>query len=326
MSVGVGITNPLTSSGPTVTAPGVLPTSTNTVWSTPMRDLGAHIRCSSITTLQDSHIEGQLHQSKHVITTAIAGSGAGSPPTTIPAANIYGGIVYLNAGSSTNNYQFDTVANILAAFPSMHNNDFVDLYIFNQGTEMANIHAAASESFLFQGYLTIAPNNLAHIIMNVQNVTAINGVSPNIVFIGSAIFQYASTVYSISPMQQAGIEGGSMNGNPPSVQQGTQSTITAEELVGQFVQITGGPTAAFSLATDTATNIINAIPGVQPSSRFICRVLNTTGETATITAGSGVTITTNTATIAANDYADLFIVITGTSSSIAGPSVSVYVM
>jgi hypothetical protein len=322
MSVGVGITNPLTSSGPTVTAPGTLPTSTNTVWSTPMRDLGAHIRCSSITTLQDSHIEGQLHQSKHVITTAIAGSGAGSPPTTIPAANIYGGIVYLNAGSSTNNYQFDTVANILAAFPSMHNNDFVDLYIFNQGTNMANIHAAASgESFSFQGYLTIAPDNLAHIIMNVQNVTAINGVSPNIVFIGSAQFLYSN---SPPALVNAGISGGSTFGTPSTITGTEGAIITAENLVSQFVEITGSPTAGFNLITDSAMNIIAAIPNVQVNNRFTCRVWNQSGETATISSGGSVTLTPASPTIATGDYADFVIVITDTESG--EQAVTIYVM
>jgi hypothetical protein len=155
MSAPVGITNPLTSSGPTITAPGVLPTSTNTVWSTPMRDLGAHVRCSSLTTLQDAHIEGQLHQSKHVITTQIVGGASSSAPAVIPAANIYGGIVYLNPGPTTNYYQFDTVANILAAFPSMHNNDFVDLYLWNQGFTSAIINGAATGEGLINGQITV---------------------------------------------------------------------------------------------------------------------------------------------------------------------------
>jgi len=324
MSVGVGITNPLTSSGPTVTAPGVLPTSTNTVWSTPMRDLGAHIRCSSITTLQDSHIEGQLHQSKQVITTQIVGGASTSSAVTIPAANIYGGIVYLNAGSSTNNYQFDTVANILAAFPSMHNNDFVDLYLWNQGFTSAIINGGVTGEDFLNGQITVGPANVAHVIMNVHNVTAINGATPSITFIASAITQFTASPGFLE-MQE--ITGGSVNGGPVTLTAGTSTTITAADLINQFVQITGAPGAAYSLATDTADNILAALPGAQAGARFTCRVWNNaTGETCTITAGTGVALSPASPTIATGDYADFVIVITNSTSTNGSLGVSIYVM
>lgn len=66
-------------------------------------------------------------------------------------------------------------------------------------------------------------------------------------------------------------------------------TLTAAGLVGGAIVRTG-PVAAFSDATDSAVNIIAALPGVVVGSSFNILVKNATAFTQTITAGAGVTL------------------------------------
>lgn len=80
-------------------------------------------------------------------------------------------------------------------------------------------------------------------------------------------------------------------------------TLTAAGLVGGEIVRTG-PVAAFSDATDTAANIIAALPGVVVGSSFNILIKNATAYTQTITAGTGVTLpnTVITPPFAVNNY------------------------
>lgn len=66
-------------------------------------------------------------------------------------------------------------------------------------------------------------------------------------------------------------------------------TLTAAGLVGGEIVRTG-PVAAFSDATDSAVNIIAALPGAVVNSSFNILIKNATAFTQTITAGAGVTL------------------------------------
>lgn len=66
-------------------------------------------------------------------------------------------------------------------------------------------------------------------------------------------------------------------------------TLTAAGLVGGEIVRTG-PSANFSDATDTAANIIAALPGAVVTSSFSILIKNATPYTQTITAGAGVTL------------------------------------
>lgn len=80
-------------------------------------------------------------------------------------------------------------------------------------------------------------------------------------------------------------------------------TLTAAGLVGGEI-LRSGPTAAFSDATDSAANIIAALPGSVVGSSFNILIKNSTAFTQTITAGAGVTLpsTVITPAFAVNNY------------------------
>lgn len=95
-------------------------------------------------------------------------------------------------------------------------------------------------------------------------------------------------------------------------------TLTAAFIVGNLAGVldyTGAPGGAVTVTTDTAANILNGLPAYVPlmgPSQFQTkwRYLNDgTGQTHTLTAGSGVTVT-GTATIANNAWRDFLIIMT----------------
>ena len=111
--------------------------------------------------------------------------------------------------------------------------------------------------------------------------------------------------------------------NSVTIASGT--TLTAAQLTGSgngFAVIlrTGGGGSGFNDQTDTAAAIVSAIPSVVVNARFQFRYINTTGQTGTITAGSGVTVNatnTTTANGATHDYV-------GVITNVGTPAVSIY--
>ena len=98
--------------------------------------------------------------------------------------------------------------------------------------------------------------------------------------------------------------------------------LTAAALVGGVISRTG-PVAGYTDTTDTATNIIAAIPNAQVGTSFKVRILNTVAFAATApTAGTGVTITgaPYVNTMVASSYRDFIGVITNVST----PAVTFY--
>jgi hypothetical protein len=65
-------------------------------------------------------------------------------------------------------------------------------------------------------------------------------------------------------------------------------TYTGAEMVGGFIR--REQTAAYTDCTDTATNIVNAIPGAMNGQSFAFLLANCGPGTATLAAGTGVTI------------------------------------
>lgn len=66
-------------------------------------------------------------------------------------------------------------------------------------------------------------------------------------------------------------------------------TLTAAAIVGGYITRTG-PTGAYSDATDTATNIVNALAAYVANESFVVSIKNATAFAQTITAGTGVTL------------------------------------
>jgi hypothetical protein len=86
---------------------------------------------------------------------------------------------------------------------------------------------------------------------------------------------------------------------------GTSTTpvLTAVQFVQGFWDVSGSPGGAFTLTTPTSAQIISALPSTIPQDgtfNFLTRVINDgSGQTATVTAGTGVTVL-GTATVANN--------------------------
>lgn len=91
-------------------------------------------------------------------------------------------------------------------------------------------------------------------------------------------------------------------------------TITGALLKGLDVSRGGAQTGAFSDTTDTAADIYTAFGSVTGSVRV--RILNTTGDTETILAGTGVTLV-GTMTLAAGTWRDFLVqIVSGTAVTI----------
>lgn len=67
------------------------------------------------------------------------------------------------------------------------------------------------------------------------------------------------------------------------------TTLTAAQMINGAI-LRSGPTAAFSDTTDTATNILAALPGAAIGTAFTLTIVNSTAYAETIVAGSGVTL------------------------------------
>ncbi len=105
-------------------------------------------------------------------------------------------------------------------------------------------------------------------------------------------------------------------------------TLTAAQLTAGFFVDGATQTAAFTLTTDTATNILAAIPTAAVGTSFKFRFINndqsTTGYAGTLAAGTGVTIETSplaNPAVPKGGMADYLFVFTAIGSS---PAVSVY--
>lgn len=97
----------------------------------------------------------------------------------------------------------------------------------------------------------------------------------------------------------------------------TAVTLTAAGLVAGVLQRTGSPGGGVADTTPTAAQIISALPEsamTDGTYQFKVRILNNNlGQTITLTAGSGVTVT-GTATIATNAWRDFMITIDSPSA------------
>jgi len=356
----VGSANPTSASGPTVAAPSSLPTNTNTVWSTPLRDLGAHIRCSSLTTLQDAVLGGRLHETMRY--SALYNGGASSTPTTIAALDMYNGIVqvYAKGDSSTTSYfQFDTNANILAAFPQLRGGDVIVFWIQNSGLQptifVPNLTQTNGSQVIqcgalapVQNQLLVAACSTIPVLMQITNVPPVAGGVPTIIFYASfATPSSASPIFTLGNPNATVQSSNIINQPQPSVSDSNgslsvsysstgapslagASTLAANYLADGFVVLTAGSeAAAYTVTTDTSANIITQIQGISPNTppngtTVVMRIFNNSGVAVTIAGGSNVYVLGE--PIAAGEGAELVFVIANSVSSTSGQNVFVYIL
>ena len=75
-----------------------------------------------------------------------------------------------------------------------------------------------------------------------------------------------------------------------SIVGGAAATYTGTQLTGGFIR-RGGQAVATTDSTDTATNIVNAIPGAVVGQTFPVMIANLSSAALTVAAGTGVTLT-----------------------------------
>ncbi len=116
----------------------------------------------------------------------------------------------------------------------------------------------------------------------------------------------------------------SVGSAPATVNNNAGTTISAAALTGSgttqaVILRTGAPGAPFNDTTDTAANIVAAILGCGLNTYFRFREINSTGQTQTLIAGSGVTVSgvATTATGVTHDFV-------GVVTNIAVPAVTIY--
>lgn len=114
-----------------------------------------------------------------------------------------------------------------------------------------------------------------------------------------------------------------IGGTPATVSSATGTTLTAAQLTGggytQAIILRSGTSGDFNDTTDTGANIVAAIPGCAVDTYFHLRMINSSGHTQTLLAGSGVTVT-GTATTATSTTHDFIGVVT----AIGTPAVTIY--
>lgn len=118
-----------------------------------------------------------------------------------------------------------------------------------------------------------------------------------------------------------------------TVTAGTTATLTAAQMLGGL--ILHDPTGAATDTTDTAANIINAMPGAAVGQSFQFDLVNIAdgNETITVAAGTGVTLATyspatGTYTVGQNNGKRFLVIIAALPKSAAGvtqaPAVTIY--
>jgi hypothetical protein len=81
---------------------------------------------------------------------------------------------------------------------------------------------------------------------------------------------------------------GSMSSVTTDTAMAASATITAAQLINGIYVATGAAAGAITATTDTAANIVAAIPNCQVGSAFDFWLNNLSGQTATLTGGTGV--------------------------------------
>lgn len=197
-----------------------------------------------------------------VINTAISTVGNG----TLTAAGIVGGVITRTGPTSAYSDAVDTAANIIAA---------LDAYILN-------------ESFFLEVRNTTAFT---------QTITTATGVTltGNVVVPAFSIGRYLVTITAPTTVTIFNIDivplSTSLPKNTTTLSTVGAGTITAAGIAGQATLRTGSQSATpFTDTTDTAANIITAVPNAAIGMTFDYIYKNNTDAAATITGGTGVTV------------------------------------
>lgn len=203
----------------------------------------------------------QLGVATNYSNTAITTAGNG----TLTAASIKGGVITRSGPTAAFTDTTDTAANIIAALPTGVSAGFSwTIYVKNTVNYPETIAAATG--------------------VTLSGQTVIPGLSVGeflVTYTGAgAVSVQGLEVVPLSTQPQVAINALTTVG---------AGTITGSSIVGGVIT-RSGPVAAFTDTTDTAANIISALPNAQVGMSWAFTLKNTTAFTDTLAAGAGVTL------------------------------------
>jgi hypothetical protein len=221
--------------------------------------------------------------SGNVKNTAITTVGAG----TLTAAAIAGGIISRSGSTAAYTDTTDTAAAIIAAMSNEAVNSSFVLEIRNTVNFPETI--AAGTGVTLSGNTIVPGNSIGYYLVTITGAGAVSmvgfGVSP--LTMQPPIASTALTTVGAGTITGAGIAGG--------------------------MSLRSGPTAAFTDTTDTAANIIAALPNATIGQSWDWTYENTTNFLATLAGGTGVTISGNTL-VPQNSWAEFLVTYTAANT------------
>ena len=202
------------------------------------------------------------------IITAISTVGAG----TLTAAAVAGGIITRTGSTSAFSDTFDTAAAIIAALTNKATNQSFILTIRNQTAFAETVLTATG--ITLSGPVIIPPLSNGLFLVTVTAPTTISIAGLGAYDLQTNVVQALTTINTVGA-----------------------GTLTAAGIAGGFISRTGTQIAAFTDTTDTAANIIAAIPNaiIGQSFEFTYQNNSVGGFIGTLTGGSGVTVSGATA-------------------------------
>lgn len=218
------------------------------------------------------------------VTPVANGSG-----TTLTATMLIGGIISRTGTAAAFTDTTDTATAIIAALPT--------------DTPLS------SSWLIFIRNLTPFTQTLANgsgVLLNGEIV-----VPPNSLWIAQA-FYTSSAVITITGLGSIPISLGVLEINT-AISNGSGTTLTAAGIVGGVIT-RSGPSAPFTDTTDTAANIIAALPNPSVGQPWELTLVNSTAVAETLSAGSGVTLSGLSSPIPANSTGRFLVTYTGSNA------------
>lgn len=214
--------------------------------------------------------------------TAITTVGAG----TLTAAALVGGVITRSGSTAAYTDTTATAAQILAALSGEATGD--SWYVWIKNTVGFAQTLAAGTGVTLSGQGIIPPNSVGLFLLTVTSSTAISmqGIAMAPMTTDPIIARTALSTVGAGTITAAGIAGGITNRT--------------------------GSTSAFADTTDTADNIVAALPNANIGKAFLYRYYNNTLGASTIGGGTGVTVTG--AIVPSNMWADYLVTYTAAST------------
>lgn len=197
-----------------------------------------------------------------IVNTAITTVGAG----TLTAASIVGGLITRSGPTLAFSDATDTAVAIVAALAAYVANESAILRIKNTTAFAQTITAGAGVTL--SGTVIIPANSVGEYLVTITSPTAVTILHIDTVARSTANPEAITTLSTVGA-----------------------GTITAAGIAGRITNRTGSQSATpFTDTTDTAANIVAATPNIKIGDVFEYTYQNTTNAVATLTGGSGVTV------------------------------------